>query len=71
MSNKFRDIDIKNRTYDFFDNINIKNFDPNKIDENSYNILTYYIGYVTIKDLKYVKITSIDPLYLFFSKVNG
>ena len=71
MSNKFRDIDIKNRTYDFFDNINIKNFDPNKIDENSYNILTYYIGYVTIKDLKYVKITSINPLYLFFSKVNG
>ena len=71
MSNKFRDIDIKNLTYDFFDNINIKNFDPNKIDENSYNILTYYIGYVTIKDLKYVKITSINPLYLFFSKVNG
>ena len=42
----------------FDDIINIKNFDPNKIkiDEKSYkNILTSYIGYVTIKDSKYVK----------------
>ena len=37
MSNKVKDIDIKNRTYYFFnDIINIKNFDSNniKIDEN-------------------------------------
>ena len=36
MSNKFKDIDIKNLTYYFFDDvINIKQFDPNKtkIDE--------------------------------------
>ena len=36
MSNKVKDIDIKNRTYYFYnDIINIKNFDPNnvKIDE--------------------------------------
>ena len=56
MSNRVKDIDIKNRTYYFFnDIINIKNFDPNniKIDEKSYkNILIYYIGYVTIKDSK-------------------
>ena len=43
MSNKFKDIDIKNHMYYFFnDIINIKNFDPNKIkiDEKSYkNIL--------------------------------
>ena len=49
------------------------NFDPNntKIDEKSYkNILIYYIGYVTIIDLKYLKISSVNPLYLIFSKVN-
>ena len=75
MSNKVKDIDIKNRTYYFFnDIINIKNFDPHniEIDEKSYkNILIYYVGYVTIKDLKYVKINSANPLYLIFSKVNG
>ena len=31
MCNKFKDINIKNRTYYFFDDmINIKNLDPNK-----------------------------------------
>ena len=58
MSNKVKDIDIKNRTYYLFDAImNIKNFDSNnsKIDEKSYrNILVYYIGYVTMNDLKHV-----------------
>ena len=36
MSNKAKDIDMKNRTYYFFDDIiNIKNSDPNniKVDE--------------------------------------
>ena len=50
MSNKVKNISIKNRTYYFFnDIINIKNFYPNniKIDEKSYkNISIYYIGYV-------------------------
>ena len=42
-----------------------------KIDEKSYkNILIYYIGYVTIKDSKYIKI-NVNPLYLIFDKVNG
>ena len=53
MSNKVKDIDIKNRTYYFFDDrINIKSFDLNniKIDEKSYkNIFIYYNGNVTIK----------------------
>ena len=75
MSNKLKDIDIKNHTYNFFDEIiNIKNFDPKKIkiDEKSYkNVLIYYDGYVTIKDLKYVKINSVNPLYLIIDKVNG
>ena len=74
MSNKVKDIDVKNRTYYFFnDIIIINNFDPNniKIDEKSYkNILTYYNGYVTIKDSKYVKVNSVNPLYLIFGKVN-
>ena len=51
-----------------------KNFDPNdiKIDEKPYkNILIYYIGYVTIKDLKYIKTNGVNLLYLIFSKVNG
>ena len=43
-----------------------------KTDEKSYkNILIYYIGYVTIKDLKYVKINSVNTLYLIFGIVNG
>ena len=73
MSNKVKDINIKIRTYYFFnDIINIENFDPNNIktDENSYkNILTYYIEYVKIK--KYVRIYSVNYLYLIFGKVNG
>ena len=40
--------------------------------DNSYkDILIYYIGYVTIKDLRYVKSISLNPLYLIFGKVNG
>ena len=74
-SNKVKDTDIKNRTYYFLDElINIKNFDPNniKIDGKSYkDILIYCIGYVTIKDSKYVKINSVNRLYLIFNKVNG
>ena len=75
MSNKVKDVDIKNRTYYFFNDIvKIKIFDPNhiKIDEKSYkNFLIYYIEYVTIKDSKYIKINSVSLLHLIFSKVNG
>ena len=72
MSNKVKEIDIRNEAYYIFDGIiNIKNSDSNnsKIDEKSYkNILIYYIGYVTIKDSKYVKINSVNPLFLIFNK---
>ena len=67
MSDKFNDIDTKNHIFYFFNIINIKNVDPNKIkiDEKSYkNILIYYIGYVTIKNWKYITINSVNPLYL-------
>ena len=69
---KVKDISIKN--YFFDDIISVKNSDPNniKIYEKPYkNILIYQIGYVMIKDLKYVKIDGVNPLYLIFSKANG
>ena len=55
---------------------NIKNLDPNKvkIDEKSYkNILIYCIGiyHVTVKDLSYATMNSINPLYLIINKMNG
>ena len=75
MSNKAKDIDTKIRTYYFFDDIiNIENFDPSniKIDEKSCkDILIYYIGYRTIRNSKYVKINSANPLYLIFGNDNG
>ena len=52
----------------------IKNFDSNllKIDKKSYkNIDTYYSGYITMKDSDYVKINSVNPLYLIIDKVDG
>ena len=75
MSNQVTDVDIKNRRYYYFnDIINIKIFAPNniKIDEKPYkNILIYYIGYLTIKDSKYLKLNNVNSLYLIFCKVNG
>ena len=74
MSNKFRDMSTKYHKCYFSDNIiNIKDFDPNniKINEKPYkNISIYYIGYVTVKDPKYIKINSVNLLYPLFSKVN-
>ena len=54
--------------------INIKSFDPTqiKIDKKSYkNIVIYYIRYITIKNLSYLNINSVDPLYLLINKVDG
>ena len=71
MSNKVKDISIKNHTYHFFDDIiNIKKFDLNNIKYSYKNILVYYIGYVTIKELKYGKINRVSSLYIIFSKMN-
>ena len=77
MGNKFKDIDLKNRTY-FFDNmIIIKSLDLNKSKirihtKKSYkNVLIYCIGYVMVKELRYVKFNSVNPLYLFINKING
>ena len=74
MSNKVKDIGIKGRTCHFFNDIGIKRIDLNniKIDVKSYkNFLIYYIGYMTIKDSKYIEINIVNPLYLSFNKMNG
>ena len=59
MSNKFKDIDIKNPTHYFFgDIVDVKTFDPNKIkidEKSNKNILIYYIGYATIKGSNFFK----------------
>ena len=54
--------------------INIEEFDSNfrKIGKKSYkNIYIYYIGYITMKDSNYVKVNSVNPLYLIIDKVDG
>ena len=71
MNNKFKEKEIKNRTYYFFDD---KKFDQNKIkiNEKSYkNLLIYYIGYVTIKVLSYIKIWSVNFLNLTITQKMG
>ena len=59
-----KEINMKSRSYYFFDDmINIKNFDPNllKVDKKLHkNIDIYYIDYITMKDLDYVKINSVN-----------
>ena len=70
MSNKFKDISIKNPTFDFFDDIiNIKICDPNdiKIDESQqkYSDLLHRIYDDRDIDSKYVKINSVIRLYLY------
>ena len=70
-----KEINIKNRTYYFFDDIiNIKDFDSNllKIKKKSdKNIDIYCFGYITRKDFDYVKINSVNPLYLIIGEVDG
>ena len=54
--------------------INIENFNPDllKIDKKSYkNIGIYYIGYITMKNSDYVKINSVNPLYLIVDEADG
>ena len=54
--------------------INIKYFHPNvlKIDKKSYkNIDISYIGYITVKDSYYVKISRVNRLYLIISEADG
>ena len=54
--------------------INIIHSDPDQItmDNKSYkNIIIYYIWYITIKNLSYVNINSINLVNLITDKVDG
>ena len=71
-----KQIDIKNRTYYFYDDmINIKKFDSNllKIDKKSYkDIGIYNVGYITVKKIDdYESIYSVNPLYLIITHGSG
>ena len=70
-----KQINIKNRTYYFYnDIIDLKNFDARllKIDKKSYkNIGIYNIGYITIKKIDDCEnIYSVNPLYLLINHVS-
>ena len=69
-----KEINIKNWTYNFFDDmINITNFDPKllKVDKKPYKKTDiYYIRYITIKDSDYVKINSVNSLYLVINEID-
>ena len=42
-----------------------------KIDKSSYkNVIKHFIGYITIKNISYVKINSVNPLYLIIDKAD-
>ena len=70
-----KEINTKNRTYYFLDDmINIKDFNLKllKIDKNSYKKIDIYcIGYITLKNSHYVKINSINALYMIISEADG
>ena len=73
---EIKQIDIKNRTYYFYnDIIDLKDFDAKllKIDKKSYkNIDIYYIGYITIKKIDDCEnIYSVNPLYLLVNHASG
>ena len=73
---KIRQINIKNRTYYFYnDQINLKDFDARllKVDKKDYKeIDIYYIGYVTVKKIANCNnINSVNPLYLMIDKMIG
>ena len=70
-----KEINIKNRTCYFFDDIiYIENFNPDllKINKKSCkNIGIYYVGYMTIKDSKYVNIHSVNLSYVLIGEADG
>ena len=63
-----KQVDIKNRIYYYYNDIDLKNFKWNllKIDKKSYkNIGIHNIGYITIKKINNCEnINSANPLYL-------
>ena len=71
-----KQINIKNRTYYFYnDIIDLKNFDTKllKVDKKYYKeIDIYYIGYVNVKKIANCNnINSVNPLYLMINEMIG
>ena len=70
-----KQINIKNWTYYFYNDINSKNFDAEllKIDKKLYKYIRIYnIGYITKKKIDhYENINSVNPLYLFIDHASG
>ena len=70
-----KQINIKNRTYYFYNDINLKDFESNllKTYKKHYNgINIYYIGFITIKKIDdYESIYSVIPLYLRINHASG
>ena len=68
-------LNFKYCLYYFYDNmINIKDFGSNsiKIDKKTNRgIGIYYIGYMAIRDSNYIKINSVNPLYLIIGEIDG
>ena len=70
-----KEINVKNRTYYFLmiwliSQIFIQTY--LKIDKKLYkNIDIYYIAYITMKDSDYVKMNSVNNLYLIIDEVDG
>ena len=64
---KIRQINIKNRTYRFYnDQIDLKDFDAKllKINKKVFNkIVIYYSGYMTIKNLVIIIILTVQILF--------
>ena len=53
---------------------NIEDFGSNlsNIEKKSYrNIDIYYIEYIAMKDFDFVKINSVNPLYIIMDEANG
>ena len=70
-----RQINIKNRTYYFYNQINLKDFDARllKLDKKKYKeIDVYYIGHVTYKEIDNCSnIDSVNLLYLMINEMIG
>ena len=67
-----KQMNIKNKTYCFFNDINFKYFDLKllKLDKKtSMDLGIYYIGYVTKKPEW--NVDSINPLYLVINRIDG
>ena len=53
--------------------ISVKSLDLNNFNVNKKlfrNILIDFIGYVMVKTIRFIKINSINPLYLIIDKIN-